>query len=49
MTLAMDITDGRGLNNKACHVLLPKKSKVRNSVFATVAIRHLTSSTLLIR
>ena len=28
MTLAVDITDGRGLSNEALHELLPKKRKV---------------------
>ena len=32
MTLAMDIIDGCGLSNEVCHVLLPKKCKVRKAV-----------------
>ena len=28
MTLAIDITDGRGLSNEACRELLPNKNKV---------------------
>ena len=34
MTLAIDITDGQGLSNEACHGLLLKKSKVRIAVLA---------------
>ena len=32
MTLAIDITDGRGLSNEMSHELLPEKSNVRNAV-----------------
>ena len=34
MSLAIDITDGRGLNNEAHHYLMLKKSYVHNAVFA---------------
>ena len=32
MMLAIDIIDGHGLSNNVCHELLPKKTKVRNTV-----------------
>ena len=32
MALAIDITDGRGLSNKACRELLLKKSKVITNI-----------------
>ena len=34
MALAIDTVDGRGLSNEAHRVLLPKKSKQDNAVFA---------------
>ena len=36
MTLAIDITDGYGLSNEACHWLLPKKSYAVFAVHFTV-------------
>ena len=45
MTLAIDITDGHGLSNKAHRELLLKKSKVMMLYYPFIS--HLTSCTLL--
>ena len=50
MTLSVDITDGRGLSNEACHELLTVKEG--NAVFICRSLygkRHLTSCILLTR
>ena len=51
MALAINITDGHGLSNKARRELLLKKSKVMNAVLAFLfAVNsRLTSCTLLAR
>ena len=46
MTLAVDITDGCGLSNKACHELLPKKRCICHLFHSK---KHLISCTLLTR
>ena len=38
MTLAIDITDGRGLSNEARRELLPNKNKVMQLVLAVHSI-----------